>query len=542
LVFFVFDYFVPHAQVSWRDMHFSRFDKSQGMRPRLYPLIAGPTGAGKSFLVREVANRLKAHYLPITYGNWMPQGTKEGQYTLFAVLDALATHPWVVLHIDELDKGVDYNTTWARSVANDLWNVLDLRLPLRDWSRDNKNAPKSMSAFEHDIQHRLWIVGSGTWQMVFEAKRPSKLGFARQSGSDAEPTTASLIQGSRAIPTELTARFHSEILILRYPTDPAEIQGMLDSHGITALAKAEGYPIDPSTIHFEEHGMRVLESIKGDLLLRKFKRESQFNSLFEDNRQTCLMELGLDAVRGLDDPQLDVLVTSRPAMPSSAFPQDGAHSKTAAQANKVSDAQTDDFVNFFGECHQTEQDADRRLSPDDSLPELETREAPPSWAWFWDLDIDTFLFEQAQIVSPSTFWEQASANLIASIDPAQPDKPEALLRGWQVARMELQLDALQWLMGQLGLEACTKADECLMDAAEAQLMKGIMENRDFECTLRTILDHIQSGTREVLERSENGDRFVRTWFQRLRLFLHVFKEGMEASARPPRHPSAGQST
>ena len=44
------------------------------LRPRLFPLLAGETGAGKTFLLRKAAVRLNAELISVTVGDWVPQG------------------------------------------------------------------------------------------------------------------------------------------------------------------------------------------------------------------------------------------------------------------------------------------------------------------------------------------------------------------------------------------------------------------------------------------------------------------------------------
>ena len=74
------------------------------IRPRLFPLLVGPTGAGKSWLVRQAVDQLGGNLLHLTFGNWLPLGTRHERSTQFTIIDSLLQFERVVLHVDELDK------------------------------------------------------------------------------------------------------------------------------------------------------------------------------------------------------------------------------------------------------------------------------------------------------------------------------------------------------------------------------------------------------------------------------------------------------
>lgn len=249
------------------------------LRPRLFPLIAGPTGAGKSFLVKKVAALLKAEYFPITYGDWMVQGAREnaGGTTVFRILNKVRSNPLVIVHIDELDKiGNTGDSSWSRSLCNELWGVLDHAFPFEAWEKGEEVPSEEVAHVRQSIAHRLWIVGSGTWQDVFACPKPKTLGFAPAIDTHEVPFEER-IHEAKMIPAELTARFHTDIQILSYPTSTHEIAQLLKSTGIEELAESLGETIDPATINFDKQGMRIFESIMGNLMLKKQK-----HSFFSD--------------------------------------------------------------------------------------------------------------------------------------------------------------------------------------------------------------------------------------------------------------------
>ena len=256
-------------------LFFSQNFGGLSVRPRLTPLVVGPTGSGKTTLVRRCAEDQKAAFLRVTFGDWLPRGAREGAgaQTLFAIMRELENAEQLVLQLDELDKcREDFGNSWARSVANETWNLLDGILPVADYLRTTGEPVTSerMQEFERKIRTRLFIVGTGTWQAVFAAEGRPKAGF--NLAPEAPPNEAEFaarIRRTQAIPDELLARFAADLLILRYPISVQEKQALLDGFGLTALAGSLGETIDPATLDLSGMGMRKFESIATRLLLAR---------------------------------------------------------------------------------------------------------------------------------------------------------------------------------------------------------------------------------------------------------------------------------
>jgi hypothetical protein len=258
---------------------FSRDFAGLKICPRLFPLVVGPTGSGKTFLFKRAASELNAVYFRLTFGDWIPRGARDaaGAQTTFAILDALQSAERLVLHIDELDKcREDFDHSWSRSVANDLWNVLDGILPVQDWfnASGKKNPSELLEITYQRSRDSLWIVGSGTWQSVFSDQHRPTLGFAskEQRGPDDEDLTAR-IQASKAIPEELLARFASDLLFLHYPQSAKEKQDLLDAAGLTALAQEIGQSVRIEDIDMNGFGMRRIESLATQMLMARHRQK-----------------------------------------------------------------------------------------------------------------------------------------------------------------------------------------------------------------------------------------------------------------------------
>jgi hypothetical protein len=72
-------------------LYFSGLAIDSPIRPRLWPLLTGPTGAGKNHLARLVAGRLRARYLRLSYGDWIVQGSRQIS-TLHNIINAALGH------------------------------------------------------------------------------------------------------------------------------------------------------------------------------------------------------------------------------------------------------------------------------------------------------------------------------------------------------------------------------------------------------------------------------------------------------------------
>ena len=232
------------------------------IKPRLNPLIAGPTGSGKSHLVRKLAEELNLPYLRLTYGQWSPLGSRQTTPTLISLARHLTKHPKCILHIDELDKWGDNAGEWSRAISTDLWDVLEsvLSLPNQEDLTDDEGIDVDLA--RERLKSATFIIGSGTWQQAFN-KTASPLGFAQASSNDEDRLNA--IHNSKMIPQELLGRFHTDICILNYP-NKAETKTLLDNLGLTKLAASVNSPL--TDIAWEKTGFRALESLTSDLLVK----------------------------------------------------------------------------------------------------------------------------------------------------------------------------------------------------------------------------------------------------------------------------------
>ncbi len=255
------------------------------IEPRLFPLICAPTGAGKSMLVKILAQDLGAHYLRMQRGDMAPQGASRMRATVFTILDALVQHELVLLHLDELDKfTVDQgaptpSTEWGAGIFSDVWSLLDGSLPFATYlATEDRVRPAGVTVTLELLQRRarsgLFVVGSGTWQGVFTKARRPPMGFGAGTPETQQEVGVEAIIAARVISPELLARFNSDIQILGYP-EADEIPGLLEATGILGLARDCHYVITPADLDFARGGFRILETLFSRLLLRRDQMRGQ---------------------------------------------------------------------------------------------------------------------------------------------------------------------------------------------------------------------------------------------------------------------------
>lgn len=250
-------------------LHFSGRAREALIQPRTYPLLMGATGVGKTYLVRAIADALSAHLVFLSFGRFMPAGARDARQTLFVILDALVAHQRVVVFLDELDKALTWSDSWSRSVTNDLWAALDLIFPLAAYHADVERHGKDKRIEPKDFQ-RLWFIGAGTWQNLTGQRTgiggTGVIGFGERYGARKPESVVEQIRASQDVPPELTARFHSQPVLLTYPQQD-EVPQLLMDFGVFELARKAGVNLNGVELDFSKGGVRVIEALVADLLL-----------------------------------------------------------------------------------------------------------------------------------------------------------------------------------------------------------------------------------------------------------------------------------
>ena len=228
--------------------------------PRLAPLLLGPTGSGKSSLLRRIAKENGATFIRTSVGEWSVIGARSGRPTIAGILEALAVAP-VVLFVDELDKVALDGSGWTRSVMGELFSILDRCVPHEVFGHLKKDL-LTPEEFNVRVEQRLFFCGAGTWQQLWSA---SVMGFGGSKNQKSD--VVNRVAAERAVPVELLMRFSWPPLVLEYP-GPDESVDLFRRTGIAALADLVGAKVNPREHDWSRGGMRSLESLAADLMLR----------------------------------------------------------------------------------------------------------------------------------------------------------------------------------------------------------------------------------------------------------------------------------
>lgn len=216
-----------------------------GITLRTTPLLIGPSGVGKTHLVRELGRSLQLPVMKATVGDWLPHGVKHEAPTLHRLEEAVEKHDLFILHLDELDKFRSTEGTWALSVLTEIFSVLD-RDPGGTWSLANLNR----------LRRNVFIIGSGTWQDQWDQDAPKPpLGFGTSAApGGVRPALAARIRKARVIPPELLNRFNDHWLVLE-PYEAADFRRIAHTLGL-----GEGV-IDPVAAAASGLNFRAIENI-----------------------------------------------------------------------------------------------------------------------------------------------------------------------------------------------------------------------------------------------------------------------------------------
>lgn len=240
---------------------------SFSIRPRFDSLIIGPSGSGKSHLVRSVAAHLNVPFLKLCHGEWIVIGARSMSLpTVQKVRNFVRDHPRGIIYIDELDKAqAGFRSEWGIAVFAEIFALLD---------RESPPSPRDSPWNEEEL-HRLkndfWFVGSGTWQVIWNSRILKQIGFGRShSALDHEQLTQK-IRSAHWIPEELLFRFSARHIFL----DPASEQDFRRAArrlGLSKLARALGHSLDYRKAAADGLEARWLEEIHAQLLVRAWKK------------------------------------------------------------------------------------------------------------------------------------------------------------------------------------------------------------------------------------------------------------------------------
>ena len=274
------DQFTPHAtppepvllsrsqKAAWEsleetaDLYFSGDLRNARIQPRTARLIAGPSGVGKSHLVRTFAKANHLGFLRLTYGGWLPIGARGADHTCDTVTQFLMAHKRCVIAFDELDKiHGELRSDWGVTIKNELYALLD-----RTWFQGDGDQAGEVS---RRLRENTLLVGCGTWQNLWNVNG----GAQRAAGFHQAPSApmGEQIRLAGAIPTELLNRFNADLILLE-PMRGDDFAAVCRAEGLETQAKELGVSVDYVAAEESGQGMRWLEALTLQLSTLRRKR------------------------------------------------------------------------------------------------------------------------------------------------------------------------------------------------------------------------------------------------------------------------------
>ena len=166
------------------------------------PLLIGPSGGGKTTIVRALAECQGLAYMLLDGADWILSGASTEPHSLQRIRDFTEQHKNGIIAIDECDKlgnlGDDGHAWW-RSVRGEIMSVIEKRT-------DNWTGWSTIT--QEKFRKNFLVVGLGTWQHLFRKK--NEMGF--QTGNPSEVSYDD-IKKDGMIPEELLARFSKPIVL-----------------------------------------------------------------------------------------------------------------------------------------------------------------------------------------------------------------------------------------------------------------------------------------------------------------------------------------
>ncbi len=241
------------------------------VQPRTNSLLLGPSGSGKSYLARAVAESFGFECKSLTVAEWMllGSGSKGAQRTWNAIFDFLLKNHsknGAVIFLDEIDK-LTGTTDWVQHLRVEVFRLLDPALPPDLINGDdNRYARTTFSEVEEFLKRRTFIIAAGAFQSIWDGGGKQIGGFGGERPTES-PSQEIL---SRHLARELINRFRSDVVVLE-PLGVAAYEAML-------LASAEKMPAHLqdryllmgerriATAISNKQGVRFLEELVADVL------------------------------------------------------------------------------------------------------------------------------------------------------------------------------------------------------------------------------------------------------------------------------------
>ncbi len=189
------------------------------IRPSVF--ITGPSGVGKTHIVREVAVSLNLEFYSISLSEWIILGgTSRGATTTWPSLCQFlnTANSGAIIFVDEVDKLRSHGGSsatggeWSRMLLTELYTLLDFRVPrnLNDENGDQISQAVIANAAQ-SLRSKTMIVAAGAFHEIWSGQSP--IGFASAELPEFVPPDLNLL--AQFVPRELINRFGSQLVVLK---------------------------------------------------------------------------------------------------------------------------------------------------------------------------------------------------------------------------------------------------------------------------------------------------------------------------------------
>lgn len=215
----------PHQQSAYEslletaDIFFGGAWRALPVRPRFSRLVVGPSGVGKSHLVRAVAAQFDLPVLALDSTNWIPLGVSDrgARQTWVDIAAFLREHAHGLIFLDEIDKigrsDSPANCPWLHFLRVEMFSLLDRRVPENLLMASEEMSKSDMELVRVRLKTATMLVGAGAFQEFWDAQGKPSVGFG--SGGREESAMLDHAKVSQFVATEIINRFEAPVLALR---------------------------------------------------------------------------------------------------------------------------------------------------------------------------------------------------------------------------------------------------------------------------------------------------------------------------------------
>jgi len=188
------------------------------MRPRFSRFLTGPTGVGKTKLVRQVAEEAKLPLFEVSATNWILLGCSErgARQSWIDIANFCLSHDQGIIFLDEVDK-LTGDSTWTSHLRVEVFSLLDQRMPqnllIKGADEDEGSDSEELLQTASDrLENQMLIIGAGAFQRHWAGRSKPAMGF--QEGKPHDEPDFSIRDMHGTIPEEIANRFASPVLPL----------------------------------------------------------------------------------------------------------------------------------------------------------------------------------------------------------------------------------------------------------------------------------------------------------------------------------------